>query len=141
MESSEIISTISENALCVAYLANVIVAGVVGYYSLFAARTAAQKIFEGMAEASSVMKITGSFWLAIAVLSAVGIFYPLQMSVILLVQFVYKGLWLTTVAAPALIRAERRPIPLGVAAFFLVWVIVLPFVIPFRHIFRVIADR
>lgn len=41
-----------------------------------------------------------SFWGALALLAAVGLRYPLQMVPVLLIQLVYKTLWLLAVALP-----------------------------------------
>jgi len=41
-----------------------------------------------------------AFWGALSVLSALGLRYPLRMLPLLLLQLVYKGIWLTTLAAP-----------------------------------------
>lgn len=41
-----------------------------------------------------------SFWGALALLAAVGLRYPLQMVPLLLVQMIYKMLWLLAVALP-----------------------------------------
>ena len=49
---------------------------------------------------------------------------------ILLVQLIYKSIWLIVVALPA-IRNQAK-FPEGMAFFFVVWVLVLPFVIPWK---------
>jgi hypothetical protein len=41
-----------------------------------------------------------SFWGALALLAAVGLRYPLQMVPLLVIQLVYKSLWLLAVALP-----------------------------------------
>jgi hypothetical protein len=41
-----------------------------------------------------------SFWGALALLAALGLKYPLQMVPVLLIQLVYKALWLLAVALP-----------------------------------------
>lgn len=41
-----------------------------------------------------------SFWGALALLAAVGLRYPLQMVPVLLIQMIYKTLWLLAVALP-----------------------------------------
>ena len=72
-------------------------------------------------------------WGGIFLLSIVGLFLPEQMSLVLLFQLTYKGSWLLIVAVPAIRAGEAYP--RGMAGFFLVWVVVLPFVIPWRQLF------
>ncbi|MEM8895340.1 MAG: hypothetical protein AAGC88_12230 [Bacteroidota bacterium] len=55
------------------------------------------------------------------------------MSLILLFQLIYKSSWLVFAALPAL--ASNQPYPKGMAVFFVIWVVVLPFVIPWRNLF------
>jgi len=55
------------------------------------------------------------------------------MSVVLLFQLIYKASWLPAVALPAMLNGE--PYPAGMARFFVVWVVVLPFVIPWGTLF------
>ena len=43
-------------------------------------------------------------------------------------KLIYKGSWLLVVAIPALKSNEQ--FPMGIAVFFLIWCLVLPFVIP-----------
>ena len=60
-------------------------------------------------------------------------FFPKQMSVVFLLQLIYKGTWLLVVALPAVIN--HQPYPKGMALFFVVWVVILPFVIPWGYLF------
>ena len=79
------------------------------------------------------MKVIGAFWIAIGVVSLMGIFSPIKFSAILIVQIIYKGLYLIVEVVPKLIKKE--PVPIGMAAFFLVWVILLPLIVPWRYLF------
>jgi len=117
------------------FLANIIVAGIVGILSLGFPAIAARTVFQSTADSSPAMTITGAFWTAIAVLSAVGFFFPIQLSAVLLVQLLYKGFWLAVVALPAVLRGETSRLPAGIAVFFLIWVLVIPLVYPWRMIF------
>ena len=47
-----------------------------------------------------VKGVAFSFWGALSALSALGLRYPLKMVPLLLMQFVYKGIWLLAVALP-----------------------------------------
>jgi hypothetical protein len=53
---------------------------------------------------------------------------------ILVLQLIYKGTWLLVVALPAI--KSQQAYPTGMAGFFLVWVLVLPLVIPWGIIFN-----
>ncbi|MBC8154142.1 MAG: hypothetical protein H7Z72_14660 [Bacteroidetes bacterium] len=55
------------------------------------------------------------------------------MSLVLLFQLIYKSTWLLFVALPALLT--NQPFPRGMAVFFVIWVLMLPFVIPWSTLF------
>lgn len=115
-------------AIKLVYIANIIVAGWIGFTSLFFPKVAATTIFSNAYPATETIKLVGCLWLAIAVLSALGLWRPMAFSPVLLLQFIYKSCWLLVVALPAI--KNNQPYPSGMAAFFLVWVLALPFVIP-----------
>ena len=116
--------------LKIIYFANIFVAGWVGLSALLSPRNALNTVFTGAYEYSEAIRLVGALWTAIALISVFGLFYPKQMSLILVFQLLYKGSWLILVALPALISGEN--IPKAMAIFFLIWVIVLPFVIPWK---------
>jgi hypothetical protein len=112
------------------YAANVIVAGWISVTSLFFPRTAQATVFGGAVAYSEVIRLAGALWGAIFLLSALGLYWPRQMSLVLLVQLIYKTAWLLAAALPALLRQE--PFPRAMAVFFLIWVLVLPLAAPWR---------
>lgn len=116
------------------FLANIAVAGAVGIVSLLAPATSARTVFQSTVQASHAVTLTGGFWTAIAILSVLGLFFPMQMSAVLLVQLLYKGLWLLRVAFPAMLRGALSEIPGGMSLFFLIWVAVIPFVYPWKSL-------
>jgi hypothetical protein len=118
------------------FIANILVAGQVGWISLFSPKQAAASIFEGESGTILPVTIVGSFWLAIAALSLIGLFFPLQFSAVLVFQFVYKGIWLLFVALPTVLANRGETLPWGITTFFLIWVIILPFIIPYRYLFN-----
>ncbi|MEL7160664.1 MAG: hypothetical protein AAFN92_07890 [Bacteroidota bacterium] len=115
------------------YLANILVAGWISITALFFPRRAVTSIFENTLAYSEAIRLVGCLWGAIFLLSIVGMFLPERMSLVLLFQLLYKGSWLLFVALPAIRAGEA--FPRGMAGFFLVWVLVLPFVIPWGYLF------
>ena len=119
--------------LYVVYIANILVAGWISLTSLFAPEKARLSVFEGTIEFSDSIRLVGALWFAIFVLSILGLFFPRQMQLVLLFQVIYKGTWLLVVALP--LWRQGLPYPSGMASFFLVWVLVLPWVIRWRELF------
>lgn len=117
----------------VIYAANVLVAGWISISSLFMPHKAQKTVFEGAFAFSEAIRLVGALWWAIFLLSVLGLFFPKQMSLILVFQLIYKSSWLVIAALPAII--DKQPYPKGMAVFFVAWVTVLPFVIPWREIF------
>lgn len=79
-------------------------------------------------------RLVGCLWLAIAVLSVLGLFRPISFSPVFLIQLIYKGAWLLVVALPAI--QHSKPYPTGMAGFFLIWVLILPVIIPWKTWFE-----
>lgn len=113
------------------YIANGIVAGYIGLLSLFFPKLSSTSIFQNSYPSTDLIRLVGCLWLAIALLSVCGLFRPLAFSPILLLQLIYKATWLLVVALPSL--QNNASFPSGMAVFFLVWVLVLPFVIPWAE--------
>ena len=120
-------------ALYVVYIANIVVAGWISLTSLFAPEKARQSVFEGTIAFSDGIRLVGALWFAIFALSILGLFFPRQMQLVLLFQVIYKGTWLLVVALP--LWRQGLPYPSGMASFFLVWVLVLPWVIDWGYLF------
>ncbi len=120
-------------ALKLIYFANVLVAGWISITSLFAPKTAQATVFTNQFAYSEAIRLVGALWGAIFILSLLGLFFPKNMSLVLLFQLIYKASWLLFAALPASLRGE--PYPKSMAAFFVIWVLVLPFVIPWKNLF------
>jgi len=116
--------------LKIIYILNIIVAGQIAISAISNPENAALTTFGNAYEPTDIIKLVGCLWLGIAILSILGLFKPIMFSPVLLVQLIYKGTWLLIVALPAIRNAE--PYPKAMAGFFLVWVIVLPFLIPWK---------
>ena len=119
--------------LKVVYIANIIVAGWISITSLFFPKVAASSVFSGVYPNSELIRLVGALWFSIFLISILGLWKPITFSPILIVQLIYKSLWLLVVASPAILN--QKDYPSGMASFFLIWVIVLPFVIPWKELF------
>ncbi|TRX48052.1 hypothetical protein FNH22_29755 [Fulvivirga sp. M361] len=115
------------------YVANILVADWISITSLFFPKIAQQSVFSGAFEYSEAIRLVGALWGAIFILSILGLFYPGEMGLVLLLQFIYKSSWLIVAALPSLIN--HKAYPKGMALFFIIWVLVLPFVIPWKELF------
>lgn len=120
-------------AIKMMYLANVVVAGYISIASLFFPKAAKQMVFTDAFEYSEAIRLVGALWLAIFLLSALGLFFPRQMILVLVFQLIYKSSWLLFAALPATLHTN--PYPKSMAVFFIIWVVILPFVIPWREVF------
>ncbi len=118
-------------ALKIIYIANIIVAGWISITSMSSPSKAANTVFQNVYQSTELMKLVGCLWFAIAFLSVLGLWRPISFSPILLVQLIYKSAWLLIVAYPAI--KNNQPYPTGMALFFLIWVIILPFIIPWNN--------
>lgn len=117
-------------ALRIFYCFNIIVAGQISVSAIANPSTAAATTFSGAYPANEIIKLVGCLWLAITILSILGLWKPILFSPTLLIQFIYKGTWLAVVALPAM--QNNLPYPKAMSVFFLIWVIFIPFLIPWK---------
>lgn len=120
--------------LRIIYVLNIIVAGQIAISALSNPKNSALTTFGNAYQPTEVIRLVGCLWLAIAVLSVLGLWKPVTFSPVLLLQLIYKGTWLIVVALPAL--RNDIPFPKAMASFFVVWVLILPFLIPWKEWFN-----
>lgn len=77
-----------------------------------------------------------SFWATLSVLAVLGLRYPLKMLPLLLVQLVYKSIWLLAVALPASLSGTLEVAAAEMAETFLLGVVLDLVVIPWPFVFR-----
>lgn len=77
-----------------------------------------------------------SFWATLSLLAALGIRYPLKMVPLLLVQLVYKTIWLLAVALPWWLEGPMEPASGGMVETFLVGIVLDLVVIPWPYVHR-----
>jgi len=78
--------------------------------------------------------LVGSLWTAILLCSVGGLFWPEPFVVVLLLQVIYKSMWLGLYAAPRVLSGRAREVPSGIAFSFLGIVAVWPFIIPWGRL-------
>ena len=106
-----------------AYVANILILLPVCYSMFFGNGVAS--VFEGkVAESEGLRLLAGSLWLAILIASAAGLAAPAMFAPVLLIQIVYKSVWLLAFVLPLI--TAGKPFPVGIAAVFLLIVIVYP---------------
>jgi len=87
-------------------------------------------------ESAGWRTITGSLWAGILVCSIAGLFHPIVFAPTLLLQVVYKAIWLVFYVLPRARNGDsRKEIHWGIAVSFLLIVILYPIVIPWSLLF------
>lgn len=118
-------------ALQLAYLANIAILLPIAVPTLLRIYRTEQGLFP---ESAGWRVLVGALWTAIMFLSALGLREPLRYSPVLLLQVIYKSLWLLVYALPLARRREWRLIPWGIAGSFLVVVLVWPWLLPWSYL-------
>ena len=124
------------NPLYLPYIFNIIVLVPVVLLTLLGGERGGQLASQGkFPESEGFRTILGSLWTAILIGSVLGWFYPVPMSPLLLIQVIYKTLWLLVFVTPRLIGGRTSEVPSGLALVFLVIVVSYPWVIPWQQLF------
>jgi hypothetical protein len=119
--------------LRVLFALDVIGAGAPGVLLLVQSAAAIDWFFAGGAAPGPATSMLGCLWLAMGALAVAGLFRPVALSPLFVLQLIYKGCWLAFVAAPALSRGEAfSPIVAGV---FLAWTVAVAITVPWRALF------
>lgn len=125
------------NPLLLPYIFNILVLIPIGLTTLLGSDEAAsRRVFQGKFPPSTgIRTILGSLWTAILIGSVIGLFHPVTMSPLLLIQVIYKSLWLIVFVLPLVARGRSNAVPWGVAGTFLLIVVTYPWVIPWGRVF------
>jgi hypothetical protein len=118
--------------LTFAYIANLVILVPVALPTLLRPSSTDEGRF---AESSGWRMLVGSLWLSIMVLSVLGLFHPIRYAPVLLLQWIYKSVWLLTYALPRFQKERRSEIPWGITGSFIMIVVLWPFLIPWRALF------
>ena len=106
--------------------------------ALFGSSAVARHVFQDkFPESEGIRTILGSLWTAILIGSIAGLFFPVVLSPILIVQVIYKSSWLVVFAVPRWLGGRSSEVPWGITITFLVLVVTYPWVIPREELFIV----
>lgn len=106
-----------------AYIANIVI--LVPVLISLVPQGGTERIFAaGLAESDGLRLLVASLWSAICVTSLAGLIWPAFFAPVLLIQIIYKSLWLMLFVVPLLRAGEV--IPSGVASVFLMIVLTYP---------------
>lgn len=92
-------------------------------------------LFQMPAQDPVTFGITGGVYLAFGILSVLGLKSPLKFSPILLLQLLYKVIWLFGVILPLLLKGQLPSHGFLIAGIFLTYIIGDLICIPFKHVF------
>jgi hypothetical protein len=114
------------------FLLDVFGAGVPGVLLLVSPRIAGEWLFGTPIARDDISNLLGSVWLGLGIAALGGVFRPLTFSPLLLMQMIYKSIWLCAVAVPAL-WSSRGGSPL-LTVVFAGWVVVVGLALPWRNL-------
>lgn len=120
----------------VMYAIAVIGAGCVGLMTLLSPKLASQYVFANATQVDAYLRILGALWLALGVGAGLGLFSPLKFSAVLLIQLIYKSVWVLVIAIPLFLNGNREPGLIFLSGLFTVWIIALMFAVPFQYLFK-----
>jgi hypothetical protein len=120
------------NLLLLPYIANIIILIPVGFGTLFNLFPISGGYFS---ESVGWRTIVGSVWTAILIGSFLGLRSPTIYSPLLLIQVIYKSLWIGVYVIPRLNNPNE--VHWGIAITFILIIISYPFVIPWSYLFRI----
>jgi hypothetical protein len=124
--------------LLLPYIFNIIVLVPIALMTLFGGKRGGQLASQGkFHESEGFRTILGSLWTAILIGSVLGLLSPVTMSPLLLIQVIYKTLWLLVFVLPRLLSGRMGEVPWGIALTFLVIVVSYPWmwIIPWGQLF------
>jgi hypothetical protein len=120
--------------LLLPYVFNILVLIPIGLLTLLGGERGGQLACQGkFPESAGFRTILGSLWTAILIGSVLGLVYPVTMSPLLLIQVIYKTLWLWVFVLPRLLGRRSGEVPWGISLTFLVIVVSYPWVIPWAQ--------
>lgn len=124
------------NLLLLPYILNIIMLLPVGLTELLGGPGAHQRLFQGKyPDSPGIRTLLGSLWTALLIGSIIGLFYPVSMSPLLLIQVIYKTLWWLVFVLPRISSGRSQEVHWPIAGLFIFIICTYPWLIPWAHIF------
>ncbi|CAN5771772.1 hypothetical protein BH23DEI1_BH23DEI1_16660 [soil metagenome] len=130
---------ISDNQVLVMkvlFFANILWAGVPGLLITIFPKFAQTQILPYMVgsvpQDMMTVRILSSIWLSVGLVSLFGLFNPLPVAAVFVVQIIYKVVWVSVAVLPALLQGETRALPLAVG--FVVMIVGFAFATPWAFL-------
>ncbi|MEM8859026.1 MAG: hypothetical protein AAGD96_11940 [Chloroflexota bacterium] len=105
--------TSNEKTLRIMYAINLLGGGVPGAVMILAPTWALSNMFAGTQD-PAIFGMTGSIWFAIGIVSILGLFQPNQMKSVIILQMIYKLIWVGAVAIPLILDGNMTVIPMAI---------------------------
>jgi hypothetical protein len=122
------------NRLRFMYAYTILTGGILGFALLLAPGVMLPAL--GMpGEEPFLAGIVYSVWMAEAILSALGLRYPVKFAPVLFLQLTYKLIWLVAIIIPHLVTGQLPTFAMTTSALYITFVIGDIIAIPWRHIF------
>jgi cyanate permease len=117
------------------YLYTLIVSGSIGLGMILFPGTV-RPVLRFPPQDPSMFGLCGSLFLALGLVSALGLRFPLKFAPVLLLELVYKPIWLIAVALPVFLDGRFPFYVVSMSVIFVTFIIGDLIAIPFSHLFR-----
>lgn len=116
------------------YIYTLVVSGGVGLGMILLPGTI-QSVFRFPPQDPAILGACGSVFLALGLVSILGLRSPLKFAPVLLLELVYKPIWLVAVALPLFLKGQFPFYVVFMSVIFLTFIIGDLIAIPFSHLF------
>jgi hypothetical protein len=118
------------------YVLNILMLVPVGLAMLLGGPEGQRRVFSGRYPDSAGMRtLLGSLWTGLLAGSVIGLFYPVSMSPLLLLQLIYKTLWWLVFVLPRMFSGRSQEVHWPSASLFLFILLTYPWVMPWGQMF------
>lgn len=90
---------------------------------------------EALPDDRSLQVMLGALWTALFVCLVLGAMWPVTMAPVLLLQLIYKSLWMLGYAIPRWTGRRSGAVSVKVAGLFVAYIAVYPWIIPWSRLF------